>query len=94
MSRESVARRAVASRTASAGLNMDTECVPPPPSQEFQTARLFLSHFQLLDDWPVSGQDKQQVTVGERGISVVVVAWFMDGVYRVIRDMQQLVSLV
>ncbi|XP_043195120.1 ral GTPase-activating protein subunit beta-like isoform X3 [Amphibalanus amphitrite] len=60
MSRESVARRAVASRTASAGLNMDTECVPPPPSQEFQTARLFLSHFQLLDDWPTAGQDKQQ----------------------------------
>lgn len=25
-----------------------TECKPPPPSQEFQTARLFLSHFGFL----------------------------------------------
>lgn len=24
------------------------ECVPPPPCHEFQTARLFLSHFGLL----------------------------------------------
>ncbi|XP_043946127.1 ral GTPase-activating protein subunit beta isoform X2 [Protopterus annectens] len=26
----------------------DTECMPPPPAQEFQTARLFLSHFGFL----------------------------------------------
>lgn len=25
-----------------------TDCKPPPPSQEFQTARLFLSHFGFL----------------------------------------------
>lgn len=25
-----------------------TECKPPPPAQEFQTARLFLSHFGFL----------------------------------------------
>lgn len=25
-----------------------TECRPPPPAQEFQTARLFLSHFGFL----------------------------------------------
>uniref|UniRef100_A0A4W3JP54 Ral GTPase-activating protein subunit beta n=1 Tax=Callorhinchus milii TaxID=7868 RepID=A0A4W3JP54_CALMI len=25
-----------------------TECIPPPPAQEFQTARLFLSHFGFL----------------------------------------------
>lgn len=26
----------------------DTECSPPPPAQEFQTARLLLSHFGFL----------------------------------------------
>lgn len=26
----------------------DPDCKPPPPSQEFQTARLFLSHFGFL----------------------------------------------
>lgn len=25
-----------------------TDCKPPPPAQEFQTARLFLSHFGFL----------------------------------------------
>ncbi|XP_037072244.1 ral GTPase-activating protein subunit beta-like [Pollicipes pollicipes] len=58
-SREGLARRSAAVRTAS-GLNLDTECVPPPPSQEFQTARLFLSHFQFLDDCAV-GAARQQL---------------------------------
>lgn len=29
-------------------MNPEMECTPPPLCQEFQTARLFLSHFGLL----------------------------------------------
>ena len=38
-----------------------TDCKPPPPSQEFQTARLFLSHFGFLS--------LEALKVGEHNLS-------------------------
>lgn len=34
--------------TSSHLMDPEMECTPPPPCHEFQTARLFLSHFGLL----------------------------------------------
>ena len=38
-----------------------TDCKPPPPAQEFQTARLFLSHFGFLSLVIYRGQQRASI---------------------------------